>query len=202
MLKRNIPIILGIILTLLCITGCAGLLPSTAADIKSPWKNYTEAKEAFDKIIPGKTTVKDLKELSIDPFSNPNIWIMNANDVAKKYLINESVKIENLDPGIQTCLANRDRCQGFFIMAEKINTKHILDSQWGFFLDWFGFVRNIRETGWRCEKFFLILDGIVIYAERDGGRPFIDQGRLEKKPLGPLQDADKIIDVGKKIWLQ
>ena len=203
--KKNLLMIFAIILISLYITGCMGtrsLLPSTAVDIKSPWNSYQEAKVTFDKITPGKTTIADLKELGIDPFSNPNIWILNANDIAKKYLINQSVKIEDLDAGIQTCLAHRDHCQGFFIVAEKIATKHIIDSQWGFFPDWFGFKRNIRETGWRYEKFFLILGDLVIYVERDSGRPMIDQGKIEEKPLGPLQDTDQIIDVGKKIWLQ
>ena len=76
------------------LTGCPKLLPTTNVTIQSPWKNYEDAKVSYEKIVPGKTTLDDLKSFGYDPALMPNIRIMNATEVITMFLPNPSIKKE------------------------------------------------------------------------------------------------------------
>ena len=58
--------------------GCSSLLPNSELTTASSWQSYAEAQQAFDAIIPGKTTAIELRQLNLDPQSNPNIVILNT----------------------------------------------------------------------------------------------------------------------------
>ena len=62
--------------------GCATLLPTGKSIAESPWKEYSNAKDAFDAITVGKTTEEDLKTLGFDTTSSPNIKVLNYLDIA------------------------------------------------------------------------------------------------------------------------
>ncbi len=181
-------------------SGCAALLPSSKSEIKSPWGTYIDVKNTIKKIVIGVTTTEDLKQMGIDPYTTPNIRILNANDIGKEYLFNNSLKKEDLPEGIQKCLANRDNCQGFTVAPEKIDNKHILKSRWGFFLDWLGFRRVYQTDGWRYKNLVIIVNNVVTFVELDGGNPLIDERKTETKPLGPLQEGDRLIETGREIF--
>ena len=59
----------------LCIlgTGCSFLLPKDKEQVESPWVSFSEAKSAYDEIVPGETTVAGLQELGFDPRRTPNV---------------------------------------------------------------------------------------------------------------------------------
>src|SRR5206468_5949017 len=42
---------------LVLLAGCSSLLPKSKEVTASPWQSYQDAQEAFDKIIPGHTTI-------------------------------------------------------------------------------------------------------------------------------------------------
>ena len=81
-------------------SGCGSLLPSTKQTSKSHWDSFEDAKAAFDKIIPYKTTAGEMQELGFDPFSKPNIKILNYVDIINRFMPNSSIKKEDLDQGI------------------------------------------------------------------------------------------------------
>ncbi len=57
---------LTVCLTVWLLAGCSSLLPpSKESSPTSPWTTYREAQAAFDQIVPGKTTLADLAELSL-----------------------------------------------------------------------------------------------------------------------------------------
>ena len=58
--------LLGSFLAVLLVTGCGGLLPKTSNVTKSPWASYRDMQLTFDKIVPGKTNMAELKELGSD----------------------------------------------------------------------------------------------------------------------------------------
>jgi len=175
-------------------SGCAGLLPSSKQMVKSPWDSYNMANAAYEKIIPGKTTTEDLKNLGIDPYTTPNILIVTFQDILTKYLPNASIKKEDLDTGIQECLNAKNTCFGYGIEPSFLQNKRVGN----FFKDFTGFKKQAKETGWKFKGLILIVEKTVVYKERPGGNPVIEKDAESKKPLGPVQDGgEKLIDFGK-----
>jgi hypothetical protein len=176
-------------LALLILMSCAKLLPSSKVMVKSPWKNFDDAKLDYEKINPGITTVAELNKLGFDPYQVPNIRIMNATDIINIFMPNPSIKIENLDPGIQKCIESKDRCTGYKIEPTLQESKRI----GGFWSDLFGFKRDTVSSGWEFRGLITIVDNVVTYRDPPGGRPSISTEEIQKKPLGPLQDIGGII---------
>lgn len=172
-------------------TGCARLLPSSTAKVISPWENFDGAKSTYEKIVPGLTTVDDLKKLGYDPFSMPNIKIMNVTEIINLYLPNPSIKKEDLDPGIQKCIASKDRCTAYQVLPVILHTKRIGN----FWLDMFVFKRHTEITGWEFRGVITIVDNVVTYRDPPGGRPLIYTEQIDIKPLGPLQEIGNILIV-------
>jgi hypothetical protein len=100
-----------LLLGLLC--GCTSLLPRSTETTVSPWQTYEEAQEAFDLIEPGWTTAYDLKGMSLDPETNPNIAILNYSDVLRRFLVSPSVTMADLDDGVRECISAMGACRGF-----------------------------------------------------------------------------------------
>lgn len=124
------------------------------------------------------------KRLGFDPFSIPNVKILTYLDIIQRFIFNPSIKKEDLDEGIQRCIDAKTRC-----VAYEINPRITKSKRHGnFWLDFFNFKRNIKETGWRFEAIIVMVDDVVVY-KLWGGNPLIDEGRETKNPLGPLQNA-------------
>ncbi len=131
-------------LALFIFMSCTNLLPSSKVTVKSPWKDFNDAKLDYEKIIPGITTVAELSKLDFNPYQVPNIRIMNATDIINIFMPNPSIRIEMLDPGIQKCIASKDRCTGYRIEPTLQDSKRI----GGFWADLFGFKRDTVTSGW------------------------------------------------------
>jgi hypothetical protein len=188
---------LVIFISFLIFTGCANLLPSTKITVKSPWVDYNNARLTYEKVIPGSTKVEELKKLGFDPDTVPNIRIMTVTEIVGVFLPNPSMRIQDLDQGIQTCIASKDRCTAYQILPSVLNA----DRVGNFWLDLFTFKRHTINTGWEFRGLITIVDGVVTYRDPSGGRPLIHTEQLETKPLGPLQEVGGVIITGiPKLW--
>ena len=184
-------------LAFLIFMGCTNLLPSTKVMVKSPWKDFDDAKLDYEKINPGITTVAELAKLGFNPYQVPNIRIMNATDIINIFMPNPSIRIEMLDPGIQKCIESKDRCTGYKIEPTLQDSKRI----GGFWADLFGFKRHTLTTGWEFRGLITIVDDVVTYRDLAGGRPLIKVEEVVVKPLGPLQEIGGVIMTeAPKLW--
>jgi hypothetical protein len=171
---------LGLALCLLA--GCTSLLPRSKEITASPWQSYREAQQTFDLIIPGKTTTADLKELSLDPETVPNIAILNYSDILRRFMLNQSVTLSDLDQGVQECVMAKTVCRGLEI-NQRLVKKHRNGSFW---LDFLGFKRETHTEGFRFNALVLLKDGVVVY-KLTGGQPVIQESEHSQNPLGPVQ---------------
>ncbi|MBI5058073.1 MAG: hypothetical protein HZB61_15795 [Nitrospirae bacterium] len=169
--------------------GCSSLLPSTKEMTKTHlWGSFEEAKTAFDMIIPYQTTVDELKQLGYDPYSTPNFKILTHLDIIQRFMINPSIKKEDLDKGIQDCIEAKTDCRSYEIRLRNSTRKRYGNV----FLDLFNFKRTTKETGWTFESLIVMVNGTVVH-KLWGGTPIIDETTEVKNPLGPLQDPSGIV---------
>jgi hypothetical protein len=173
-----------IALAALCLVapGCSALLPSSKQTTASPWKSYEEAELTFDKIIPGVTTEADLRELKLQPGTNPNIAILNYSDVLMRFVPHASISISDLDTGVRLCITAKTGCKGFEISQSSLAKAR----NGNFFADVLGFSKSTHITGWKFTGLLLIKDGVVIY-KLTGGQPSIAHQEEDNNPLGPVQ---------------
>lgn len=180
---------LVILIFLFSFTGCANLLPSSKTMVDSPWQDFNSAKLEYEKIVPGVTTVEDLGKINFDPFKVPNIRIMNVTEIIGVFLPNPSIKMEDLDPGIQKCIECRHRCTAYRIEPGVIDKKRIGN----FWADLFTFKRHTIGSGWEFRGLITIVDGVVTYRDPVGGKPLVITEEIVKKPLGPLQEIGSLL---------
>lgn len=171
----------GLALCLL-LQGCTSLLPRSKQVTHSPWATYKEAQGAFDLIVPGYTTEADLKDLMLDPSTVPNIAILNYSDVLRRFMLNQSVTMSDLDSGVQQCIQAKTVCRGLEINQSLVK-KHRNGSFW---LDFLGFKKETHTEGWRFNGLVLLKDGVVVY-KLTGGQPVIHEQEHNQNPLGPVQ---------------
>ena len=172
-------------LAVLPLSACAswGILPSTVETTESPFQSYKSAEDAYSQVKPYVTTQKELKTRGFDPYTTPNIKVLNYLDLVPRFLPQQSMKQEDLDPAVQACLAAREHCAGW-LAEPSISSK---DRTGNVALDVLGFERETTETGWKASMLLLIQDGVVVY-KIWSGTPAIRAVKTETKPLGPLQD--------------
>ena len=104
--------------------GCGAfsfLLPVEKTWTESPWKNFEEARDAFDRIEPRKTSSDELKESGFDPYVNHNIAVLTYMDVFNKFVPNSSISLADQDPAIQECFQARNRCTGLKVVVRPPN---------------------------------------------------------------------------------
>ena len=170
-------------LLLVCLSaGCGSLLPKQKEVTASPWQTYQDAQQTFDKIIPGQTTIADLRNMSLDPGSNANIAILNYADVMRKFMLNQSFAISDLDNGVRECVMAKIACRGFEINQSSVQRQRMGNV----IIDVLGFYRETHTAGWRFNGLILLRDDIVVY-KLTGGQPVIQQTEENQNPLGPVQ---------------
>lgn len=173
---------LAIILFPLSLGGCSSLLPKGETETEGPWQTFWEAQQTFDKIIPHQTTVEDLKQLNLEPSSNPNVTILNYSDVLRRFIPSPSINAHDLDPGVLECIAAKTACKGYEIDQRVMKRKRYGN----FWADVFNFERKVDIAGWRFNGVILIKDNLVVY-KLTGGQPSIREHEENKNPLGPFQ---------------
>ena len=164
------------------VAGCSSLLPKSKEVTASPWQTYQDAQDTFDKIIPGHTTIADLRMMSLDPSANANIAILNYADVMRKFMLNQSFSINDLDDGVRTCVLAKIICRGFEITQSSVQKQRMGNV----IFDVLGFHRETHTAGWRFNGLILIKDDVVVY-KLTGGQPVIQQTEENQNPLGPVQ---------------
>lgn len=164
------------------LAGCSSLLPKSTEATASPWHTFQDAQNTFDKIIPGTTTIADLRNMKLDPATNPNIAILNYADVMRRFMLSPSLSVNDLDDGVRLCVTAKINCRGF-----EINQTSVHKSRNGnVVLDVLGFYRETHTAGWRFNGLILLKDEIVVY-KLTGGQPAIQQTEENQNPLGPVQ---------------
>lgn len=164
------------------LSGCSALLPKGEGLTDSPWQSYQEAQQTFDKIVANATTVADLRQLKLDPTSNPNIAILNYSDILRRFVPSPSINTVDLENGVQECIRAKSACKG-----HEINIRVIKRNRYGNFLvDFLNFRRKVDVVGWSFNAVLLIKDDVVIY-KLTGGQPAIHEHEETRNPLGPFQ---------------
>ena len=182
-MNRTVIAVTGLISAQLIMTGCSNLLPTVEQTTESRWKSYEDAKQSFDKIMPGKTTFGELKALGFDPFESPNIKLINYLDITRIFIPNESIRLADLHPDIRTCLKAKTDCQGY-----QISPKITYSERYGnVVLDVFNFRRKTKTTGWKFQG-LIILNGELVVYKLESGEPKILELEDRENPLGPLQE--------------
>lgn len=181
-------LIVGILVLSIMASGCAGMLPSVEKTTKSPWQYFEDAKRDFDKIIPEKSTSEDLKRLGFDPFETPNVKLVTYLDLLKVFLPNDSIRMTDIDPGVQSCLKARDACQGYEVSPKVLNSKRYGNV----FLDLLNFRRKKITRGWKFSALIVLKEELVVHKVW-GGEPNISELEDKRNPLGPLQNIDNVL---------
>jgi hypothetical protein len=172
------------------LTACS-VLPSVKNITQSPWKDFSDAKASYDKIIPGKTTLKELQALGIDPAVTPNVRRLNYVDVLRFFLPNESVHVSDLDPQLRHCVDLGEECYGY-----EVEPGHTFSKRHGnAFLDVLGFRRRTTTNGWKFTALVVISRDVVAY-KIWSGEPKTLREEDSKKPLGPFQELGPILQRG------
>ncbi|MDQ1331502.1 MAG: hypothetical protein QG578_1770 [Thermodesulfobacteriota bacterium] len=186
-----------LVVFLFIFTGCANLLPSSKSMVDSPWQDFNSAKLEYEKIIPGITTVDDLKKMNFNPDVVPNIRIMNVTEIIGVFMPNPSIKMEDMDPGIQKCIESGQRCTAYRIEPSVLDKKRVGN----FWMDMFSFKRHRIDTGWEFRGLITIVDNVVTYRDPAGGKPLVITEEIETKPLGPLQEiGSAFLTESRNLW--
>ncbi len=166
----------------LSLYGCSNALPRTEDTTRSRWNSFAEAMADYEKIIPYVTTVEALKDLGYDPYTQPNIKILSYLDITQRFMANQSITLDDLDPGLSFCIQSRTLCQAYEARPSKTKTKRVGNV----LMDLMTFKRRTIASGWSFNALVVLNDGIVVY-KLWSGDPYMTGDKLRKNPLGPLQ---------------
>ena len=180
-------VILVTMLALLA-SGCSFLLPASRATAKSNWRSFSEARAAFDRIVPGATATNELPALGFDPAANPNVRILTYLDIIQRFMPNQSITKDDLDASVRAFLEHREQGEAWEIEVNDVKAKRYGNA----FLDVTGFVKKTHETGWQFKGLLLIREGRVVY-KISSGLPNVDRYDKNVRPLGPLQELDGLV---------
>jgi len=181
-------LLLALVALVPLITGCRSLFSSDSNTVQSPWKDFAEAKAAFDQITPGQSTTDELECLGFDPFSNANVKILTYLEVMSRFLPNNSIQKADLPEPVRACLEAKDKCQAYELDLTVTRSKRYGN----LFLDIFAFNRKTRETGWNFKALIVLNRGTVVY-KLWSGEPNLERYETKKKPLGPLQELEGVV---------
>ncbi len=148
----------------------------------SAWQSYQDAQETFDKIVPGKTTTAELAQMKLDPRANPNITILPRYEVMQRFIVNQTVTVNDLDEGVRICVEARENCRALEVNQTASQKKRVGNAA----LDITKVYRETHTAGWRFTGLLLIKDGVVVY-KLTGGVPSSHEVAANRDVLSPLQ---------------
>jgi hypothetical protein len=167
------------------------LLPSETKRAEAAWNSFDEAQAAFDKIAPHQTTLAELKKMGFDPRITSNVKVLTYLDLIERFLPNASLSLKDLQPDVRTCIEAKDDCHAFELAIDQTQNKRYGNVC----LDVFGFKQKTRVTGWRFKALIILKDDVVAYKLRSG-EPNVLRFEKKLKPLGPLQELDRLLMKG------
>ena len=169
-------------------TGCKALFSSSSQRSRTPWQNFDEAQAAYDKVVPHQTTTVELKSMGFDPLTTPNVKILTYLDLIQRFLPNNSITLEDLQPDVRACIESKDCCHAYEMDLDLTDSKRYGN----LVLDVFGFNRKTKTSGWTFKALIIVKDDVVAYKLRSG-EPNVDRLEEKTKPLGPFQEMDNIL---------
>jgi len=177
-------------LAIMALVGCAGinakLMPSNREIVRG-LGNYNDIETLYNNIIPGKTTIADLKKMGLDPKTTPNVTTFNYLDVKNMFLTNPSEKLEDSPLEIQDCVKNKELCLGHAYGPYKdTNT----DGQGQIITRVAKCEKIDLITGWELGFFLFRKGDLVVYKLPGKDMPKIHTIKKEKRPLCFLQEID------------
>jgi hypothetical protein len=162
------------------------MLPQVSSVTTSPWTTFDAAREAIERIEPGRTTIGELRAVGIDPYANANVQLLSYSDVALRFPNTNS--LDQPDAGLRQCLRAGKSCTGYAITARGSRRERIGN----FFQDALGFKRVVEVTGWSFNAMVLLVDERVVYTLY-GGQPKVHELEITRQPLGPIQNVGDAI---------
>lgn len=179
--------LLGVAVLIVLSTGCRCLFSSTQTITISKWHNYSDAEAAFHKIVPYRTTVKDLRALGFHPAVSPNVKVLNYVEIIQTFMPNQAMHIDDLPTPVKDCIVGDEKGIAYLVELQNIH-----DERHGnLFLDVFGFKRLTHQSGWRFRGIILIKGDRVVY-KISSGEPQVSKEERKIKPLGPFQELDSL----------
>jgi hypothetical protein len=166
------------------LAGCSAMLPSSreVTASGSGWQTYAEAEKTFAGIVPGKTTAAELKELKLDPATNPSVALLQPWQIRQRFIPNPLVTLDDLDTGVRECVEARERCRAYEVNYVATQTKRKGNAA----LDLLKMHRETHTAGWRFNGLILVKDDVVVYT-LTAGQPNIHQVQETHDMLGPVQ---------------
>ncbi len=182
--RRYARVVASLLVTLLLV-GCGGwgLLPRKADIQNTNFRSYAAVAAAYQTISPGATRTSDLGQIGFDAAESPNVEVLSYLGVIERFMPRDSIKFDQLDPAVKTCIEGRENCSAYIFKPERIHQERT--GNW--LLDVLGFERESISYGWSAEVMLLIQDGRVVYKVMDG-KPRINDYHDDVEPLGPFQD--------------
>jgi hypothetical protein len=165
------------------LAGCSGLLPRARTEEVSSFAGFEAAREAFDRVVPYRTTLDELKALGFDArASGNNVRQIPYPQWVGRLVPNPTLSIDDLDAGIRDCIAAQQACRAYeFRLGAQTQKRH-----GNFLADFLNFRRLTQTRGWRFEGVVLVRQEVVLFRNH-GGEPKIDIVEERVNPLGPLQ---------------
>jgi hypothetical protein len=179
----RIAMLLPLLSLLALTTGCQNLFLSTRSSTEARWTNWDQVNISFNKIVPNRTTVKELKRMGFDPSVTPNICIMPFVDIVPIFMPNPNIHVADLPLGVQIYVEAKTNNVAYSVQLQDVRQKR----HGNIFLDVFGFKRLTHGSGWRFKGLILIKNNVVVYT-LSSGQPNISTEDSIVKPLGPFQD--------------
>jgi hypothetical protein len=164
------------------LVACSSLLPDGGRVVETPWKSYADAEAMYNSIVPGKTTLAQLKEMGIDPQRTANVEILSYADLLRRLQPMIQFEGPKLEPAIAQCVGARQACFAYRIEQQWIDRERVGN----FWVDFLNFRRTTNVTGWQFDALIMINHDVVTY-KTWSGKPHIREVEQDHHPLGPLQ---------------
>jgi hypothetical protein len=178
---------LGAASVCLVLGGCGTLLPHETENAAQDFFSYDDVQFYYSRVVPHITPESELPRFGFHIESSPNVQIVNYLGVMNRFMPNDTISINDVDPSVRQCIEKRADCTGYVFRLEHREEQRVGSVA----LDMLSFRRETVTSGWWAEVIFLVDDGLVIYKLLSGS-PNVDERRNVVRPLGPLQDVSGV----------
>jgi hypothetical protein len=137
-------------------------------------------------VEPTSTTRAQLTASGFSPEHLANTKLLNYVDVVN--LFGSAFRLDDLPPGVKSCVAAREACQAYIVSAQNIKAKR----EGNVATDLFGFGKLTRTTGWEFQATLVLVNDVVVY-KLWKGTPSIETTERQRTPLGPMQNLGGVI---------
>src|SRR5687768_16360900 len=90
------------------VAACTALLPRTEIEVPGAWTSFEDARAAIERVEPHRTTAADVRAAGLDPFTNPNVELLNYSDILRRFPLAGSNL--TIDQGLRECFDAGKRC--------------------------------------------------------------------------------------------